>query len=76
MEKMEAQVLVSKLGKARGSLKVDAIGNQAQEGGNESDCVITSSKFHKASQTHPCARKRKTRNIVQPHVELEPRSCT
>jgi hypothetical protein len=43
MEKMEVQVLVSKLGKAKGSLIVDAIGNQALEGGNESDCVITNS---------------------------------
>jgi len=44
MEEMEVQVVVSKLGKTRGSLIVDAIGNQALEGGNESDCVITSSK--------------------------------
>jgi hypothetical protein len=44
MEEMEAQVLVSKLGKVGGSLIVDAIGNQALKGGNENDCAITNSK--------------------------------
>jgi hypothetical protein len=50
MEEMEAQVLVSKLRKVGGPLIVDAIGNQALKGGNENDCVITSSKQLKASQ--------------------------
>jgi hypothetical protein len=38
---METQVLVSKSGKTRGLLIVDASCNQALEGGNETDCVIT-----------------------------------
>jgi hypothetical protein len=78
MEEMETLVLGSKLGKVvvNWSLIVDAIYNQALEGGNESDCVVISSKWRKAKQAHPCANKRKTKTIVQPQVELEPKSCT
>jgi hypothetical protein len=76
MEEMETQVLGSKLGKVGGLQIVDAICNLALEGGNESDCVVTISERRKARQTHPCVSKRKTKTIVQPQVELEPRSCT
>jgi hypothetical protein len=44
MEKNDIYVLVCKLGKIGGLLTIDANYNQALEGGNESDCVITSSK--------------------------------
>jgi hypothetical protein len=44
IEEMETHVLVCKLGKVRGLLTIDANYNQALEGGNESDYVITSSK--------------------------------
>jgi hypothetical protein len=76
MEEMETQVLGSKLGKVGGSLTIDTICNQALEGGNESDCVVTSSKRCKTRQVHPCVSKRRTKTIVQSQVELEPRSCT
>ncbi len=73
---MEIHVLVCKLGKLRGLLIIDDNYNQALQGGNGSDCVITNSKRHKTNQTHPRASKKKTRNNVQRQVELEPRSCT
>ncbi len=56
-------------------MSINAIYNQALEGGNESDGVIISSKQRKTKQAHPCASKKKIRTTIQPQVELEPRSC-
>jgi hypothetical protein len=59
MEELATKDLVCNMGRVGGRVKIDAITSKGLEEGNESDCIVTSSKWCKTTQAHRHVGKKK-----------------
>ncbi len=74
MEELAIEDLVCNVSRVGDRVIVDAICNKGLEEGNESECIVTSSKWHKTTQAH-CHVSKKKKIKFQVQVCMEPTSC-